>query len=67
MFASLLPLGTFTHAWHAAIAQVSYSNNVCSPRGFTWVPQVLANEVISPLVSQPHALLLVAGGTILAP
>ncbi|KAI6151200.1 hypothetical protein BKA82DRAFT_3124205 [Pisolithus tinctorius] len=50
MFASLLPLGTFTHAWHTAIAQVTYSNNVCSPRRFTWVPQVLASEVISPLV-----------------
>ncbi|KAI6151160.1 hypothetical protein BKA82DRAFT_1004127 [Pisolithus tinctorius] len=40
----------FTHAWHAAMAQVSYSNNVCSPRRFTCVPQLLANEVISPLV-----------------
>lgn len=32
--------------------------------GFTWMPQVLADEVISPLVSQPYGYLLVAGRTI---
>ncbi|KIN96772.1 hypothetical protein M404DRAFT_927870 [Pisolithus tinctorius Marx 270] len=57
----------FTHPWHTAIAQVSYSNNICSPRRFTWVPQVLANEVISPLVFQPHEFSLVARRTVFAP
>ncbi|KAI6140440.1 hypothetical protein BKA82DRAFT_1006798 [Pisolithus tinctorius] len=61
------PSRQFTHAWHAAVAQASYSNNTCSPRRFTWVPQILASEVVSLLVFKPHEFMLLAGGTVFAP